>query len=122
MLQEGDRLTELMMEKERLEEELAEGFDDVRQMEIEAMLEDIVVESESITQTLDTLDEHLQIVSEKVARLENEVREFDWEQITPPRFKGLSSVENARATLRTFFLVMLDLNVYKRELENKCID
>lgn len=44
------------------------------------------------------------------------------DSIQPPRFRGLSSVENARATLRTFFMVMLDLNVYKRDLENKCIE
>lgn len=28
----------------------------------------------------------------------------------------------ARATLRTFFMVLLDLNVYKRDLETKCIE
>ena len=37
-------------------------------------------------------------------------------------FKGLNSVEMARATLRTFFMVLLDLNVYKRDLETKCIE
>jgi hypothetical protein len=42
--------------------------------------------------------------------------------INPPRFKGLNNVEVARATLQTFFLVMLDLNVYKKELETKCIE
>ena len=31
-------------------------------------------------------------------------------------------MENARATLRTFFMVLLDLNVYKRDLEQKCIE
>ena len=37
-------------------------------------------------------------------------------------FKGLNSVEMARATLRTFFMVLLDLNVYKRDLETKCLE
>jgi hypothetical protein len=50
-------------------------------------------------------------------KLEEEVSSFDIDSIQPPRFKGLSNVENARATLRTFFGVMLDLNVYKRDLE-----
>ena len=34
----------------------------------------------------------------------------------------MNSVEMARATLSTFFMVLLDLNVYKRELEQKCIE
>ena len=28
----------------------------------------------------------------------------------------------ARQTLRTFFMVLLDINVYKKELEAKCIE
>lgn len=31
-------------------------------------------------------------------------------------------MEMARATLRTFFMVLLDLNVYKKDLEMKCIE
>ena len=31
-------------------------------------------------------------------------------------------MENARATLKTFFMVLLDLNVYKKDLENKLIE
>ena len=41
--------------------------------------------------------------------------------IQPPRFKGLKSVDMAKQTMKTFFMVMLDLNVYKKELENQCI-
>jgi hypothetical protein len=44
------------------------------------------------------------------------------DSVQPPRFKGLTSVDVARATLQTFFLVLLDLNVYKKELESKCLD
>lgn len=44
------------------------------------------------------------------------------EQVQPPRFKGLNNVDNARATLKTFFMVLLDLNVYKKDLENKLIE
>lgn len=54
MLQEGDRLTELMMQKERLElerEQLVEegSQDEARLLEIDAELEDVVLESDSIT-------------------------------------------------------------------------
>jgi chromosome segregation ATPase len=94
----------------------------VRLLEIEAELDDIALESESITSTLDTLEEHLNFVTVKVNKLVHEIKSFDPESIKPPRFRGLNSVEMARATLSTFFMVLLDLNVYKRELEQKCIE
>ena len=131
MLTEGDRLTELMVQKERLEyeqesfieaEEQGEEVDEARQLEVEAELEDVVMESESITQTLDTLDEHLAFVTQKINKLREEISSFDMDSIQPPRFKGLQNVDMARATLRTFFMVLLDLNVYKRDLETKCIE
>jgi hypothetical protein len=63
MLTEGDRLTELCMQKERLELErdslLEDQSDEARLLEIEAELEDVIIESDSINSTLDTLDEHL---------------------------------------------------------------
>lgn len=61
-------------------------------------------------------------VQNKVSKLEKEIVGFDPESIKPPRFRGLNSVEMARATLKTFFMVMLDLNVYKKDLETKCIE
>lgn len=47
---------------------------------------------------------------------------FDIESITPMNFNALDSIESAKATLKTFFGVVLDLNVYKRDLEQKCIE
>lgn len=76
MLKEGDRLTELIVQKERLEYEMEantnaaeEGgeFDEARQLEIEAELEDVCTESDSITATLDVLEEHLDHVETKIA-------------------------------------------------------
>jgi KaiC/GvpD/RAD55 family RecA-like ATPase len=131
MLVEGDRLTELSIQQERLtyEQQLimqasdaGEDYDEARALEIELELEDVATESESITQTLDTLDEHLLFVSEKINKLKEDITGFDMDSIQPPRFKGLSSVEMARKTLRTFFMVLLDLNVYKRDLETKCLE
>lgn len=131
MFSEGDRLTELSIMQERLEfeqlqileaTEAGEEFDEARDLEIEVELEDIATESSSITQTLDTLEEHLAFVSSKINKIREEIASFDVNNIEAPRFKGLSSVEMARKTLRTFFLVLLDLNVYKRELETKLIE
>lgn len=131
MLKEGDRLNELIIEKERLElemEELAEAaeeggeFDEARQLEIENELEDVVTESDSITATLDVLEEHLDHVESKIAQIQTEINAFDMNAIDPPKFKGLNNVETAKATLKTFFMVLLDLNVYKKDLENKLIE
>lgn len=78
MLKEGDRLNDLIVEKERLElemEELGEAadaggeFDEARQLEIETELEDVVTESDSITATLDVLEEHLDHVESKVSQI-----------------------------------------------------
>ena len=72
MLKEGDRLTELSVEKERLEMELEvlkmaeDGGDEVRQLEIEQELEDINIEVQSITETLDVLEEHHDHLAEKI--------------------------------------------------------
>ena len=131
MLTEGDRLTELILQKERLESELnaihvciEEGieYDEARKLEIERDLEDVVLESDSITQTLDTIDEHLDYVTNQIASLNTQIKAFDMDAIQPPRFKGLTNVDMARQTLRTFFMVLLDVNVYKKELEAKCIE
>lgn len=131
MLKEGDRLTELMIQKERLEMEMEENtqaaenggdFNEERQLEIEGELEDVCEETDSITATLDVLEEHLDHVDGKIVQIQAEIKAFDLEAVQPPRFKGLNNVDNARATLKTFFMVLLDLNVYKKDLENKLIE
>lgn len=131
MLKEGDRLNELIMEKDRLEFEMEananaaeEGgeFDEAKQLEIEGMLEDVITESDSIMATLEVLEEHMDHTENKIAQIEAEIKSFSMDSIAPLQFKGLNNVETARATLKTFFMVLLDLNVYKKDLENKLIE
>ena len=91
MLEEGDRLNELVIQKERLEFELADleekqeegspDFDEARMLEIQAELEDVVIETDSITQTLETLEEHLDFVQGKVNKLTQEIKSFDLDSI-----------------------------------------
>ena len=102
--------------------ENGEEYDEERQLEIEAELEDVCLESDSITATLDVLEEHLDHVETKVGQIRSEIKAFDLDSVQAPRFKGLNNVDNARATLKTFFMVLLDLNVYKKDLENKLIE
>ena len=102
--------------------EAGEAYDEERQLEVEAELEDVCLESDSITATLDVLEEHLDHVETKISQIRSEIKAFDIESVQAPRFKGLNNVDNARATLKTFFMVLLDLNVYKKDLENKLIE
>lgn len=51
----------------------SQSVDEARLLEIERDLDDVMIESESITQTLDTLDEHLNYVCGKIERLEDEI-------------------------------------------------
>lgn len=110
------------MEHNANAEENGETFDEERQLEIEGELEDVCLESDSITATLDVLEEHLDHVDTKITQIRAEIKAFDMDSVQPPRFKGLNNVDNARATLKTFFMVLLDLNVYKKDLENKLIE
>jgi len=82
----------------------------------------MAMEINSITETLDMIEETLGFVQEKSNQATEEIESFDIESITPMNFNALDSIESAKATLKTFFGVVLDLNVYKRDLEQKCIE
>jgi hypothetical protein len=103
-------------------EEEGEEVDEARLLELEGEIEDLEMEQNSIVDTLDNLQEHMDFLLNKINEITTEINAYDMNNINPPRFKGLNNVEVARATLQTFFLVMLDLNVYKKELETKCIE
>lgn len=129
MLEEGDKMTELLVMKEKLEfeKEMIEckpedQRDEGRVLEIEENLKDIALEIESITQTLDMLEDTLEFVQDKIYQVTEEIESFDMESVTPLQFNALDSIESARITLKTFFQLFLDLNVYKRDLEQKCIE
>ena len=90
MLEEGDRLTELSVLKERLELELqviedaeqnGEDFDEAKKIEIEAELDDLNLESNSITQTLDILEQNLEFIQGKMNVAQQEVKSFDMDSI-----------------------------------------
>lgn len=129
MLEEGDRLTEALILKEKLEyekEELqaapTESQDEGRLLEIDDQLKDLALEVTSVTETLDMLAETLEFVQSKLNQVAEELEGFDMDSVRPLQFNALDSIESARATLSTFFQVVLDLNIYKRDLEQKCLD
>lgn len=61
-------------------------------------------------------------MTNKINNLTEEVTSLDIDNISPLKFSGLQSVDAARVTLQTFFSILLDLNIYKRDLEVKCIE
>jgi len=72
MLEEGDRMTDLLIEKEKLEyerEDLEAVADDQKDegriIEIDEQLKDMAMEINSITETLDMLEETLDFVQSK---------------------------------------------------------
>ena len=122
MLEEGDRMTEILIAKEKLDFEKEEleaapedQKDEGRIIEIDEQLKDMAMEINSITETLDMIEETLGFVQEKSNQATEEIESFDIESITPMNFNALDSIESAKATLKTFFGVVLDLNVYKRD-------
>jgi len=129
MLAEGDRMTELLIMKEKLEfekEELEAAAEDQRDegriLEIDDQLKDFALEMTSITETLDMLEETVEFVQSKVNQVTEEIEGFDIDSVQPMSFNALDSIESAKATLKTFFQVVLDLNIYKRDLEQKCLE
>lgn len=68
------------------------------------------------------MDETLEFKNNKINKMCEEIAQNDLSSVEPLKFSGLQSVEAAKVTLQTFFGVLLDLNVYKRDLEHKCIE
>mmetsp|Transcript_35035 Transcript_35035/g.34046 ORF Transcript_35035/g.34046 Transcript_35035/m.34046 type:complete len:202 (+) Transcript_35035:2836-3441(+) len=126
MLAEGDKLIDFQLKKERkeMEKEEAENeteIDEGKVYELEEELDNICVEINNISEELDSKDQTLEFINRKINEYAEELQGMDVD-IEPLNFKGLQSVDAARITLQTFFSVLLDLNVYKRDLEQKCIE
>jgi len=86
MLEEGDKMTDLLIMKEKLEfekEELenAPTKDEGRILEIDDNLKDISLEINSITETLDMLEEALEFVQDKVYQCTEDIEGFDMESV-----------------------------------------
>ena len=127
MLGLGDKLTDLLLQKERKEAEKAEyecesEIDEGKLYELEEELDNVCMEMQNITDSLDNMDETLDFINKKINLLSEEIASIDIENIQPLQFSGLKSVDAAKVTLQTFFGVLLDLNIYKRDLEQKCIE
>ena len=106
MLEDGDRLSEILTTKEKLEFEredleAAEGEkDEGRILEIGDQLGELNMEIGSITQSLDDQAETLEFVMGKLNQVTEDIESFDIDSIAPMSFSALDSIESARATLK----------------------
>lgn len=110
MLEEGDRMTELLVLQEKLQYEREDLMampddqkDEGRILEIGDQLKDVTLEIGSITETLDMLEETLEFVQARVHQVTEEIESFDLDSVQPMSFNALDSIESAKATLKTFF-------------------
>ena len=127
MLAEGDKLIDLQLKKERKEMEKIDleseiEKDEGNMIELDEELYSLCAEINNITDQLDSMDQTLDFINKKIQELSENIIQMDFENIEPLQFSGLQSVEAAKVTLQTFFGVLLDINIYKRDLEQKCIE
>jgi hypothetical protein len=54
--------------------------------------------------------------------LNGEAVTLDAENIEPLKLSGLHSIDAARVTLQTILSILLDVNIYNKDLELKCIE
>lgn len=97
-----------------------EGDSEGEYIEMEDELEAITAGETMIIETLETLDTTLDFVNGRINKLYDSLQEVDIENTSKAlEFKGLKNIEAARLTLKTFFDMVLDLNVYKTDIEEK---
>ena len=66
---------------------------------------------------MDNLEEKLDFIKSKITGFKVAITEFSPDDIDQLKFEEVQSIEGARACLAAFFGILLDVNVYKRQLE-----
>jgi len=71
----------------------------------------------AIQDNLDNMEEKNAFIDGKISGIKTAIIEFNPEDVDQLKFEEVQSIEGARACLGAFFGILLDVNVYKRELE-----
>jgi len=71
----------------------------------------------AIQDNLDNMEEKNDFIDGKISGIKTAIIEFNPEDVDQLKFEEVQSIEGARACLGAFFGILLDVNVYKRELE-----
>jgi len=75
----------------------------------------------AVQDNLDNLEEKNDFIENKITTLKTAVIEFNPDDVDELKFEEVQSIEGARACLGAFFGILLDVNVYKRQLEQQNI-
>ena len=91
-------------------------------LELEEQIYQVTIEIDQINERLETLEEIYNFHTNKLAQLNGEAVTLDAENIEPLKLSGLHSIDAARVTLQTILSILLDVNIYNKDLELKCIE
>lgn len=75
------------------------------------------MEIKDIRENIESLDEKLNFVNDKITSISSELVNLSPDNIETLNFSEVQSIEGARACLGAFFNILLDVNVSKKELE-----
>lgn len=70
-----------------------------------------------ISDNIESLEEKLDFVNMKISNFNAELVGLSPDDVEQLRFEQVQSIEGARACLGAFFGILLEVNVYKKQLE-----
>lgn len=82
-------------------------------------IEHLDFEMRAVQENIETLEEKNDFIESKMSSIQVELTSFSPSDIEALRFDSIHSIEGARACLGAFFGILLDVNVYKKQLENQ---
>ena len=87
--------------------------------EVEEEIKAIDLDILSINRNLETLEETNEFITNRISELNQEKIAVDAGDIEMIRFNHIKTLDSAKRGLSTFFALLLDLNVYKCQLEKR---
>ena len=90
--------------------------------ELEDKLREVECDMAAVNGNIESLEEKNDFINNRIAELHKEKLEVNAEDIEVLRFTDIRTVEHAKICLSTFFGLLLDLNVYKKQLEKKAVE
>lgn len=109
---------------EMLEKQAIDGDEEAeaRIMELEEEVYQLTYQQEALMSSLESVEDSLNRHYSQLEVLRDEAQVLAAQSQDMLKFPSLqSSAHAARTTLEVFFSQLLDLNIWKRDLENKCI-
>jgi chromosome segregation ATPase len=81
-------------------------------------LDQLNLEMKAVQDNLDNLEEKNAFIEAKIHEINLQLMHYSPEDVEQINLDDIQSIEGARATLSTFFKILMDVNLYKRFLEN----